>query len=373
MILFGHFLKRLLRNKFYILIMLVAPALMIGFIFGFAGLGGYGRSLAVGLVDLDDTPLTRMLAESLEGRNNITYLAEEAQIRGALAGGRADYVLVIEQGFTAALLTNREPAIRGYSIRESNTALPVKINLDSFISAARNIAAAAGGDERRFYRGMDYYANGSFSLDKEVLAEGEKDVDPALGGTGLLAMSMLFLATMATIFLLRDRENRTLYRILASPATMRAYMLQGIFSFLVVALLQVIGIFLVVHFVFGIYLGPSVLNLFAIMAVYAVLCVSFAVALAGVTRTPRQAGAAGSLIITPMCMLGGLLWPREMMPEILQQIGRFMPPSWAIDAAQKVVLGNPLAEAVPEIVIMLLYALVFFLLGSWRRPDVAQG
>ena len=372
MIISSHFLKRLLRNTFHVLIMLVAPALLIGFLFGYSNPAGYGRKLAVGLVDRDNTPLTRMLAESLAGKNRIIDLVDETQIRSALAEGKADYVLVIEPGFTTAILKNREPVIRGYSIRESNTALPVKINLAGFISAARTIAAAAGGDEGLFYRGMGYYASGSFILDKAILAEGEKDVSPVLGGTGLLAMSMLFLATTAAIFLLRDRENRTLYRILAAPVTMLAYMLQAILSFLVVALLQVAGVYLAVHFIFGIYLGPSVLNLFAVMAVYALLCVSFTVALSELARTPRQAGVAASLIIIPMCMLGGLLWPREMMPQILQQIGRFMPPSWAIDAVQKVILGNPLTTAALEIVIMLLYALVFFLLGSWRRIDVAQ-
>ena len=99
------------------------------------------------MVDRDNTPLTRMLAESLAGKNRIIDLVDETQIRSALAEGKADYVLVIEPGFTTAILKNREPVIRGYSIRESNTALPVKINLAGFISAARTIAAAADGDE----------------------------------------------------------------------------------------------------------------------------------------------------------------------------------------------------------------------------------
>lgn len=369
MIIFAHTLKRILRNKVYLLVMLLAPALMTGFIFGFAGAGGY---LAVNLVDLDDTPLTRMLAEDLAKKSVVTFLEEEEQIRSALAGGRADYALVIEAGFTEAILHNDQPRLYGYSIRESNVSLPLKIRVESFISAARNIAAAAGGDRDLFYRGMEYYLGGSFALESYSLKEEEKDVSPARGGTGLLAMSMLFLATFATIFLLRDRENRTFYRVLASPATLRGYMLQNILSFLVVALLQVAGVFLVVRLVFGIYLGPSVPNLLAVMAVYALLCVSFAVGLAGVVRVPRQAGIIASLLITPMSMLGGLLWPREVMPVILQQIGRFMPTAWVMDAAQKVILGSPLANVSREMLIMFLYTLVFFLLGSWRRVDVAR-
>ena len=88
---------------------------------------------------------------------------------------------------------------------------------------------------------------------------------------------------------------------------------------------------------------------------------------------PRQAGIIASLLITPMSMLGGLLWPREVMPVILQQIGRFMPAAWVMDAAQRLILGSPLAKMFPgEMLIMFLYTLVFFLLGSWRRVDVAR-
>ena len=65
-------------------------------------------------------------------------------------------------------------------------------------------------------------------------------------------------------------------------------MLQNILSFLVVALLQVAGVFLLCGLVFGIYLGPSAPNLLAVMAVYALLCVSFAVCLAVVQGTPAS-------------------------------------------------------------------------------------
>jgi len=372
LILFFHSLKRLLRNKALLLVMLAAPALNIFVIFNFINIGSNDPNLTVGLVDLDGTALTRMLAGEIAENNQLTVLDGEDQIRSALAGGQVDYALVIDAGFTEALLDNKSPSLRGYSIQESNISLPVKMNVESFISAARHIAAAAGGDRELFYRGMGYYREGSFALDLSPLDDTAKSIDWVLGGIGLLAMSMLFLAIMATIFLLKDRENRTLYRILASPATLRSYMLQNIFSFLVVTLLQVGSVLVVVHFIFGIYLGPSVFNLFIVMAVFAVLCVSFAIGLAGVVRTPRQAGIASSLLITPMCMLGGLFWPREVMPEILVKVGRFMPTSWVIDAVYKVMLGSPLSGTALEILIMLLYALLFFLLGSWRRVDVAR-
>ena len=59
------------------------------------------------------------------------------------------------------------------------------------------------------------------------------------------------------------------------------------------------------------------------------------------------------------------------MPEFLQQIGQLMPTAWMIDAVGKVASSGQLFEASGEILVMLLYAVVFFLLGNWRRVDIA--
>lgn len=130
--------------------------------------------------------------------------------------------------------------------------------------------------------------------------------------------------------------------------------------------------FFIVQCVFGIYLGASVLNLFLVVAAFALLCVAMGIALAAAAGNARQASTIASLVITPMSMLSGLFWPRFLMPEFLQTIGRYLPPTWVMDAADKVMLGKPLASVGLEISILLGFAAVFFLLGTWRRADVAR-
>lgn len=367
MIYFTHSLKKLTVNKVYLLLLLLAPALLIGFIYGFANPGA--GNLSVGLVDQDNTPLTAALAETLQESSPLTHLQEE-EIRSALADGRADYILVIDAGFTEALLRNHEPRLRGFSIQETNVAVPVKMKVESFVSAGKSLAAAANGDTDAFYNGLQDYRNGSFQLMSSSL-DAQNDGSTA-GGVGLLAMGMLFLATYSTVNLIKDKENKTYYRVLSSPLTVRSYMLQSILSFYVISLLQVAAVFAVIVLVFRLNLGASVPRLYIVMSVFALVCVSFGVALSSLTRNTRQAGQAAPLFIMLMSMLGGLLWPREIMPELLQKVGQFLPTTWLMDAVLKVMVGNPLSSALPELLIMLLFALVFFLLGSWRRVDVSR-
>lgn len=366
---FTSTLKRLFRNKLNLLFMLVVPTLMIGIIFGF---GDWGiNQVTLGLVDQDNTPLTETLKESIRESMDLVIL-EESEVRSALAAGKVSYILVIQEGFTQDIISGRTPAIRGYSIQESNMALPAKMKVESFVAAAKNIATAADGNSDRFYEGIAHYRQGSFHLKPQRLSENGRSIDFALGGTGLLVMNMMLLAAFSTLILLTDRENRTFFRVMTTPLSLKSYMLQSILCFLLISLVQIASVLLVIRFVFNIYLGPSIPNLFLVLALFALVSVSMGVAIASLAKNMRQAATAISLAVTPMSMLGGAFWPREMMPQFLQSIGQFMPTAWVMDAARSVMMGNSLISITTEIGILLAFALVFFLLGTWRRVDVSR-
>lgn len=367
MIVFANTFRRLLRNKLTLMFMLVVPSLIIGFAYG---LGNWGATeLSLGLVDLDQTPFTEMLSRSLAEKSRLTML-EEGQIRQALANGTVNYVLVVESGFTDEVIAGQRPTMDGYSIQETNLAQPIKLNAESFLSAAAGIAAVAQGDREAFYQGMADYADGQFSLETMAYEDAGQNVDVVLGGMGLLAMTMMLLSSFTAVTLVQDRENRTFYRVLCAPVSLKSYMFQTILAFLAILLTQVLLLFLVLRYLFGIYLGASALGLYGVMAVFALLCVSMGVALAALARTTQMAHTVATLFITPAAMLGGLFWPRWMMPQILQDIGRFLPTTWLMETAEKVVLGRSVPVA--GITILLGFALVFFLLGTWRRADIAR-
>ncbi len=367
MTVFIYTLKRISRNKLTLGLILVIPALAIGVLFGVAG-DPYS-DLSVGIVDQDQTPLTAMLSDYLEDSFPVSDL-EEGEITGALAGGNVDYALVIEAGFTEKLINNNMPTLRGYSIQETNLARPVKHKVESYLSAAKNIASTAN-DSATFYRGMADFNNGSFGVNVQAYSDVEKSSDGAIHSMGFLAMTMLFFSAMAAVNLIEDRKNRTYYRILASPVSIKSYIFQKIISFFVLLLVMVVVVLLVVQLLFGLYLGPLPLDLFLVMAFFALLCVSMSVALAGLTRTTQQVGTASTLAIMPLTMLGGLFWPREIMPGFLQVIGEFLPTTWVMKAAVKVIMGNSLSSAFTELAVLSGFILVFFLLGSWRQKDIA--
>lgn len=368
MTILSYTLKRLVRNKISLGAILILPALMIGLLFGFTE-NPYGQ-LAVGLVDEDATPLTDMLTMYLEEHFTVKGI-EEGDIRFLLANGSIMYALVIDSGFTEKILTNQNPIIRGYSITETNLSRPIGHRVESFFRAAQNIAAVTT-DPEIFYQGMEAYSTGLVSVYLKSYSTVEKNLDGVSHSMGFLAMSMLFFSAITAIHLVEERKNRTFFRVLAAPISLRSYTFQKILSFFLLLLAMALIAMLSIRFLFGIYLGPSPFNLFLVMAVFALLCVSLSIAIGALTRTLQQVSTVTTLTIIPLSMLGGLLWPREIMPEILQTIGQFLPTTWLMKATETVILGQPLFHAITDLTILGGFALVFFILGNWHQQDITS-
>ncbi len=327
--------------------------------------------ITVGIIDNDKTKFTQMLIDHIEKTNTVRYL-DEADIKKTLVDSDADYIMVINKNFTSNIIQNKESFIKGYSIKESNISLPAKYNIENFINAAKNIGIASKGNEAIFYKGLTDYSQGSVSAAyKSVKTNGNKSSN-ILRGLGFLIMSMIFLSNNIARLILEDKRNKTFYRIFSSPISPRNYMLQNVFSFFGVLLIQLVLIFSIMKFIFHADFGSSILNILGLYAIFSLVCVSLGIAITSISKDTRQAGAINTFITTPMCMLGGCFWSRDIMPDILRKIGDFVPTSWVLKASEKIINGDTIFSVGTEISILLLFTLVFILLGSWKKADVAK-
>lgn len=330
-----------------------------------------GSKITVGVVDYDKTKFTAMLIDNIKVANTVRYV-DEVDIKKTLVDSGADYIMVINKGFTNNIIQNRLALIKGYSIKETNAALPTKYYIENFINSAKTIGKASKGNELSFYKGLTYYNKGSLSANyKSIEIKGSMSSN-ILQGLGFLIMSMIFLSNNAAQLILEDKKNKTFYRIFGSPISARSYMLQNVLSFFVVLLIQLVFVFAIMKLVFNADFGSSILNIFGLYAIFSLVCVSLGVAITSISKDARQAGAINTFITVPMCMLGGCFWPRDFMPDILNKIGNFMPTSWVLKASEKIINGDTISSVGTEISILLLFTLVFILLGSWKKADITK-
>lgn len=369
MIIFISNVQRMLRKKWNLIPMLVFPAALILLVMWLNMEGT--RILRVGVVDHDATPLTQNLMDVLQEKAHVQKI-RDTDIQVKLTEDLFDYVIVIDRGFTGKLIKNENPMIKGYRIQEANTSAPVRIGIESFINAARNIAKVSEGDSDKFYRGMKDYQNGSFAMAYQTIEDGTRRKRNTVFVMGFLVLGMLFFSSIAATLVLEDKQNNTFYRLFYSPLSLKSYMFQHILSLLLLSLLQIGAIFAIMLLVFKADFGPSVFNIFAVFAVFSLVSVSFGLAISSASKNKRQASVVSSLLVTPICMLGGCFWPREIMPDILIKIADFVPTTWILKTVEKIVFGSSLAGVAMEILILFLFALIFFLVGTWRRVDLEK-
>lgn len=361
-------LNRIFKKKANLIIMFIFPLIFITLLM----IGSFSvQKTTIGLVDNDNTKLTRILSDSLKGQNNIVLLKEK-DIKSRLVSSSIDYGMIIDKGFTARVIAGKDVSIRGFSIKESNISLPSKYYIESFINSARNIGAASKGDEKLFYKGINSYENGVYSVSYKDIVKSNNKGESTLRSFGFLIMSMLYIGTMTTQLILEDKKNKIYYRIFASPVSPRSYMLQNILSSFSTLLIQLVIIFAIMKFVFKAYFGPSLLTMFGLFAVFALVCVSLGVAISSISKDVRQAGSINSFITVPMCMLGGCFWTRDFMPDILVRISNFMPTTWVLKAAGKLIDGGSLSSIYTDLSVLLLFILVFALMGSWKKEDITK-
>lgn len=368
MTIFLYNIKRILRKKLNIIFMIVVPVLFI--IISIAATQG-GSPIVMGIVDNDNTGLTKTFIENLEGKSTVVSVNEN-EIKSKIISSSIQYAIVIDKGFTEGIIKGEDVKIKSYSIQETDAAVPLKMYIDSFINTAKNIGKASGGSSDKFYEGMGYYSEGSFAAEFKSFDFKAFNKDTTMASLGFLIMCIMLLSTFASSMILEDKKSNTYYRVFSTPMKIKSYMLQNILSFIAIAAIQIAVVLAAMKFVFNADLGPSIANLYLVLFVFGIVSVSIGIAISSFSKDTRQSGTLSTFIITPFCMLGGCYWPREIMPDILKRIGDFIPNTWALKAANNVLLGSSILDLWKELGILLLFALVFFLLSSWRKTDVAK-
>lgn len=357
--------KRILRTKSNIIFMIIFPIILIVVIIG---LNTGTQKISLGVVDNDNTKLTKLMINDLSHNCKI-YNLKETDIKKSVLNFKSDYVIVIPKNFTKNCLEGKNTNIKGYGIKETNSSEPVKLNLNSFIGAAKTIGKASKGNEQLFYKGINKYYDGVFNIKYKTTDNNKVSKRIALYALGFLVFNMLMLGTNITPIILKDKKSKVYYRILSGPIKVRSYTLQNLLSFFTVVAMQVIIIFAFIINVYHIYFS-SLASMILLFMVFSMFVVAFALFISSNSKDLRTASVISTLTVTPLAMLGGCFWPRDIMPPILQNISKFVPVTWVLTASEKLIYGSRIYDVFPEISILLLFTLVFILLASWRKKDI---
>ena len=181
-------------------------------------------------------------------------------------------------------------------------------------------------------------------------------------------LMMLICAMMTSISIVREKERGTMEVLLVSPVRPLMVIIAKAVPYLVLAFGILITILLMARFVLDVPLQGSLFWILAISTLYILLALSLGLLISNVAQTQLVALLLSAMVLLmPVLMLSGMMFPIESMPNILQWISIVIPPRYYIEAMRKLmIMGVGVGEVMKEIAVLAGFTTFFLILALMK-------
>jgi ABC-2 type transport system permease protein len=182
---------------------------------------------------------------------------------------------------------------------------------------------------------------------------------------GILGLTVMQLGVFSVAFgFVQLKQTGTLRRLFATPTSPSYFLAAQVSSRLVIALIQVL-ILLGVGLWFGVQLVGSVAVVLALAVLGSVVFLGMGFGVAGWAKNENQAAPVANLISLPMMFLSGSFFPREAMPEFLQEVTRFLPLTYLNNALRAVINDGAGLDVIgTDVVGLAIWAVITFVIAT---------
>ncbi|MBR5747341.1 MAG: ABC transporter permease [Prevotella sp.] len=165
---------------------------------------------------------------------------------------------------------------------------------------------------------------------------------------------MLICAMMTSISIVREKERGTMEVLLVSPIRPLLIIIAKAVPYLVLAFAILVSILLMAVFVLDVPLRGSLVWIFLVSTIYILLALSLGLLISNVATSQLMALLISAMVLMmPIVMLSGMLFPIESMPTLLQWLSAIVPPRYYIEAMRKLmIMGVGITEVAREVAIL---------------------
>lgn len=311
------------------LILIVMPIVQIC-LFGFA-LSVEICNINIAVIDPTPSEATRRITERIASNEYFTYvgkLRSEADIDDAMRSGKADMVLIYGNNLADALHHGGDTEIQ-ISVDASNTnaATSEVLYLTQILQ-----------DELPTYNKEDEIPAGSVANIRMMYNPQMKSAYNFVPGVmGLLLI--LICALMTSVSIVREKETGTMETLLVSPVKPVYIIFSKMVPYFTISCFNYISILLLAYFVLDVPMAGSIFWLTAASLIYITLALALGLFIS--TLVEQQATAmvfSVMLLMLPVIMLSGMIFPVESMPTLLQWVSNIVPAKWYISITRKLMV-----------------------------------
>ena len=166
---------------------------------------------------------------------------------------------------------------------------------------------------------------------------------------------MLVCAMMTSISIVREKERGTMEVLLVSPVRPLMIIIAKAVPYLVLAFSILITILLMARFVLDVPLQGSLVWIFVVSTIYILLALSLGLLISNIATSQLMALLISAMVLLiPIVMLSGMLFPIESMPKVLQWLSAIVPPRYYIEAMRKLmIMGVGIQEIWHEVAVLI--------------------
>ncbi|MBE5105209.1 ABC transporter permease [Bacillus thuringiensis] len=359
-------LSVLLKNKKSLLIIISLP--IIGTLISFSEYGNVGQgTLNIGIVNKENQPIANDTVKFLEELNHVNVSKiKESEVEDKLTSKKLDGVITLDSGFSESVREGKPGHIEISSIKGDQVTGFIKSYLYNYIDNIAAISKVAGNDQNTFNSMYASYQKSSFKVKSETLEDTSKNKDMTNQTMGYLIMFMLFSAMNLSGFILKEKENRTYFRLLSTPIDGRKFILSNVAVNMMILTVQIVIAVLFMTNVFHTNINMPFIVMIGVLMIFALIAVGLSLVIVSFSKSSTASNAMQNIVIVPTCLLAGCYFPYDIMPKAVQKVADFLPQRWLLDTISKLQQGTPFSELYLNILILFAFAIAFFLIAIYK-------
>ena len=165
---------------------------------------------------------------------------------------------------------------------------------------------------------------------------------------------ILICAMMTSVSIVREKETGTMEVLLVSPVRPIRIVFAKMIPYFVLSCLNLASILLLARFVLGVPMSGGIVGIVGLSLLYIVLALALGLFISTVARTQVTALLVSAmLMLMPMIMLSGMVFPIGNMPAPLRWLSCIVPARWYIAAIRRLMIeGLPFTAVLREFAIL---------------------
>jgi len=371
-----------LRDEYLVFVIMTAMALGLTFIFGFS-FNGYRPSVII--VDEDNSLYSKDFIEEL--RQIETFRFVDMDVNSAsksVEEGDAVVALVINEGFQNNIQKGNKITIGQIKVKDDTYILTLQETVRSLImkmAGSKKIAEVTADfissqkpvnkeeiESYAYKNVMDSWKyKNPLKIISTVADTGENFGYDAMKHSmiGFTVFFSMYTMVFSIGTILSDKRYKTWDRILISPIPMPSILGGTMIVSFLVGIIQMAVLVLGGKYLIGIDWGNSTAGIMLVVTVFVFAVTSLGLMLSGIVKTQAQLGAMAPVILTSTSMLGGCMWPLEIVNnKVLLFLAELTPQKWAIQGMEAIAAKGMGFEAaiIPSIVLFAM-GIIFFGIG----------